>query len=129
MRSKKQLVASAIIPDPQGRVFVQKRSMTRRMFPGCWDLVGGHVEGDEEVIAALAREIEEETGWVLRKVVRELQKKPWSDGPKEYEERQFIVEIDGDLHRPMLEEGKVSEWMWADRTNVERLMENRAPND
>ena len=44
MTPKKQLVVSALIPDHLGRIFVQKRTMTRKMFPGCWDLVGGHVD-------------------------------------------------------------------------------------
>ena len=129
MDSRKQLVASAIISDPRGRVFAQKRTMTRRLFPGCWDLVGGHVEDNEEVIASLAREITEETGWTLKRIVSELSTKYWSSGPQGYEERQFIVDIDGDLRRPILEAGKVSEWLWVDRRNVARLMENREPDD
>jgi len=129
MTAKKQLVVSALIPDHLGRIFVQKRTMTRRMFPGCWDLVGGHVEENEDELSALEREIYEETGWTLSEVVYELTTKPWHDGPNEYEERQFIVEVDGDLQRPALEAGKVSGWMWVDRTKVDKLKENRQPGD
>jgi 8-oxo-dGTP pyrophosphatase MutT (NUDIX family) len=129
MDSKKQLVATALIPDGFGRIFVQQRTMTRRMFPGCWDLVGGHVEENEDTISALKREIREETGWILRTILHEISTKPWSDGPNEYEERQFIVDVDGDQQKPVLEAGKVSGWMWVDRTNVEKLKENRQPGD
>jgi 8-oxo-dGTP pyrophosphatase MutT (NUDIX family) len=129
MDSKKRRVASALIPDSLGRIFVQQRTITRRMFPGCWDLVGGHVEENEDAISALKREIREETGWTLRTILYEISTKPWSDGPNEYEEQQFIVNVDGDLQKPVLEAGKVSGWMWVDRTNVEKLKENRQPGD
>jgi 8-oxo-dGTP pyrophosphatase MutT (NUDIX family) len=42
-------VVSAVIQDSAGRVFVQRRSNDRRLFPGCWDLVGGHVEPGEDL--------------------------------------------------------------------------------
>jgi len=129
MLAKKQLVVSALIPDRLGRIFVQQRTMTRRLFPGCWDLVGGHVEDGEDAISALTREIREETGWTLRTIVHEISAKPWSDGPNHYEERQFIVEVDGNLESPVLEAGKVSGWMWVERANIERLKENRKPED
>ena len=103
--------------------------MTRRLFPGCWDLIGGHVEDDEDVYSALSREIREETGWVLKAVVRELAAKHWNGGTIEYEERQFIVRVEGELRNPALEKSKVSEFMWVDRANVERLKENRKPGD
>jgi 8-oxo-dGTP diphosphatase len=98
------------------------------MFPGCWDLVGGHVEDDEDAMSALKREIREETGWTLGTIIHEIRTKPWRDGPIGYEERQFIVEVNG-IFWPVLETGKVSGWMWVDRANVERLKENRKPGD
>lgn len=75
MDSHKRLVASALVPDCSGRIFVQQRTLTRRLFPGCWDLIGGHVEEGEEVISALKREIREETGWTLRTIRHELSTK------------------------------------------------------
>ena len=129
MDSRKQLVVSALIPDGSGRIFVQQRNLTRRLFPGCWDLVGGHVEDNEDAMSALRREIREETGWTLGAIRHEISIKAWSDGPNEYEERQFIVDVEGDLRKPFLEAEKVSGWMWVDRSNVERLKENRRPGD
>ena len=129
MDSKKQRIADALIPDRSGRIFVQRRALTRRLFPGCWDLVGGHVESNEDVVSALTREIREETGWTLRTIRHEISIKAWRDGPNEYEERQFIVDVDGDLQMPVLEAGKVSGWIWVDRTNIETLRENREPGD
>ena len=64
----RECVMGALILNPGGRVFVQKRSPARRLFPGCWDLVGGHVEPGETLYQALAREIQEETVWTLSRI-------------------------------------------------------------
>ena len=50
----------ALIRDDRGRVFVQRRSATRRVLPGIWDIVGGHIEAGETIEATLAREIHED---------------------------------------------------------------------
>jgi 8-oxo-dGTP pyrophosphatase MutT (NUDIX family) len=38
------------------------RSPARNVRPGCWDLIGGHVEAGESLQEALARELIEEIG-------------------------------------------------------------------
>ena len=49
--------------DPEGRLFLQKRAMSKDIQPGRWDTsVGGHVDPGESVEEALARETIEETG-------------------------------------------------------------------
>ena len=63
---QRQCVVGALIPDGRGHLFVHRRGWQRRLLPGCWDIVGGHVEADENPLAALEREIAEETGWRLR---------------------------------------------------------------
>lgn len=44
------------------RVLLGHRSTTRRDYPNCWSLPGGHVEAGEEPTAALIRELREELG-------------------------------------------------------------------
>jgi len=65
----RECVIGAVIVNAQGQAFVQKRSQERRLFPGCWDIVGGHVEPGETLLETLQREIAEETGWHLTRVV------------------------------------------------------------
>lgn len=47
----------------QGRLFLQKRSSSKDLFPGRWDTaVGGHVSSGENVRTAMLREAQEELG-------------------------------------------------------------------
>jgi 8-oxo-dGTP diphosphatase len=95
-------VVGAVVLNQDGRAFAQKRSPDRRLFPDCWDIVGGHVEPGESLPAALAREVEEETGWHLRRVRRLLGITTWTggDGTGKRHEADYLVEVDGDLDRP-----------------------------
>lgn len=52
------------IVDRQGRIYLQKRSMTKKLLPGKWDTaVGGHISYGESVQEALFREAGEELGF------------------------------------------------------------------
>lgn len=57
------LVVHCHVFDAQGRLLLQKRSMTKDTNPGRWDTsVGGHVMAGEAVRDALVREAREELG-------------------------------------------------------------------
>lgn len=121
----------AVVLDTDGRAFAQRRSPGRRLFPDCWDIVGGHVEPGETLLAALAREVEEETGWRLRAVRRLIGVSTWEgdDGQGLRHEADFVVDVDGDLARPRLEPGKHTEYDWFGPEDLERLKENRASGE
>ncbi|MFE9248852.1 NUDIX hydrolase [Streptomyces sp. NPDC007088] len=105
-------VVGALVVDGLGRVFVQRRSPDRRLFPGCWDVVGGRVEDGERPLAALRREIEEETGWRLRRVLGLLSVRDWEADGVTHTEHDYLVEVDGDLAAPRLEAGKHTRGAW-----------------
>jgi 8-oxo-dGTP pyrophosphatase MutT (NUDIX family) len=114
--------AGALIFDDDGRVFVQRRAGDRRLFPGSWDIVGGHVEPGETVTQALRREIAEETGWRLTYVLANLGPIRYvGDDGKERVEEDFLVRVDGDLLRPKLEGGKHTEYRWITEADVDGL--------
>ncbi|MGW0084309.1 NUDIX hydrolase [Streptomyces sp. NPDC003393] len=121
----------AVILSQDGRAFAQRRSPDRRLFPGVWDIVGGHVEAGETVLEALAREVAEETGWRLTHVVRFLGTTTWTgdDGGGLRHEADYLVEVDGDLGHPTLEWSKHSAYGWFNPGNLARLKENCRPGE
>lgn len=123
-------VAAAVIIDEGGRAFAQRRSADRKVFPHCWDVVGGHVEEGESMLDALAREITEETGWRLSEVIAELCRLDWDPGDGSIRrEIDYLVRVEGDLERPRLEVGKHTEFMWVDESRVHLLRDARDPGD
>lgn len=53
----------ALVVGPDGRVFLQKRSMLKDTSPGCWDSsCSGHVDSGESYETAVVRELAEEIG-------------------------------------------------------------------
>lgn len=121
----------AVILNSDGKAFAQLRSADRSLFPGCWDIVGGHVDPGETLLQALVREVVEETGWRVRSVERLLGVSTWTgkDGQGVRHEADFLVNVDGDLDRPALEWSKHSAYDWFGPADLPRLMENCAEDE
>ncbi|WP_436500962.1 NUDIX hydrolase [Actinokineospora sp. HUAS TT18] len=106
-------VVGAVIVNARDEVFLQKRAPHVRHFPGCWDIVGGHVEPGEDLRTALAREVLEETGWQLGEVLDLVHVFDWTSGdgvPKR--EIDMLATVSGDLDRPRIETDKFTEFGW-----------------
>ena len=122
----KRCCVGACILNQQGHLLVQKRAPDRKLFPNCWDIIGGHVEAGETLTATLAREIHEETGWGLARIIALLQVWEWEDEPTgSRREFDFLVEIEGDLDHPQLEQGKHTAFRWVGLDELEILKEER----
>lgn len=53
-----------LVHDANGHLFLQRRSMTKDTFPGCWDSsCSGHLDSGEDYLTAGRRELGEELGW------------------------------------------------------------------
>jgi isopentenyl-diphosphate Delta-isomerase len=53
-----------LVHDASGRFFLQRRSLGKDTFPGCWDSsCSGHVDAGEDYPEAARRELGEELGW------------------------------------------------------------------
>jgi RimJ/RimL family protein N-acetyltransferase len=122
-------VVGALIRDGRNRVYVHRRSPDRRLLPGTWDIVGGHVEPGESPEGALAREIEEETGWRLRRIEAVLAGWEWTVDGVTRHETDYLVEVNGDLTAPRLEAGKHDAYDWVGPENPELLMAGRTDGD
>jgi RimJ/RimL family protein N-acetyltransferase/8-oxo-dGTP pyrophosphatase MutT (NUDIX family) len=123
------MCVGALIRDGRHRVFAHRRSPTRRLFPGIWDIVGGHVEPGEQPPQALAREIEEETGWRLRRIEAVVADWEWEYDGVTRHELDYLVEVDGDLDAPRLEEGKQDAYAWVGRGELDLMMAGRTDGD
>ncbi|MEU8259783.1 NUDIX domain-containing protein [Micromonospora sp. NPDC048999] len=122
--------AGALIVGDDGRLFFQRRSPERRLFPNCWDIVGGHLEPGEGVADALRREVTEETGWTVSEVLGQVGEYRYTgDDGLARVETDFLVRVDGDLARPRLEVGKHTEFRWLGEEDVVVLDEHRHVND
>ncbi|TDC26613.1 NUDIX domain-containing protein [Micromonospora sp. 15K316] len=122
--------AGALIVDDDGRLFFQRRSPRRRLFPNCWDVVGGHLEYGEDVEAALRREVTEETGWTVSRLIQQVGEYRYvGDDGLERIENDWLVRVDGDLDRPRLEAGKHTEYRWLAEEDLDLLDEHRDVND
>jgi 8-oxo-dGTP pyrophosphatase MutT (NUDIX family) len=113
-----------------GRIFFQKRSAQRKLFPNTWDIVGGHVEPGETVDETLHREVAEETGWQVSVVLATVGDYTYAgeDGLVRFE-TDFLVRVDGDLGRPRLEAGKHTEYRWLGPGELAVLDESAEVND
>ena len=50
------------------KILLQKRAMTKKVFPGLWDIsVAGHIAAGESIVLGAKREVEEELGLFLGK--------------------------------------------------------------
>jgi 8-oxo-dGTP diphosphatase len=125
MAPEPRQVVGAVVVD-NGRAFVIRRSRDRLLFPGCWDVPGGHVEPGETTTEALARELEEETGWDLVRIVAQLGEHHWqgADGVERVEV-EYLVSVEGDLSEPRLELDKHPEYKWVGPSELVQLQEGR----
>ncbi len=115
-------VAGALVVADDGRIFFQKRSAARRLFPNTWDIVGGHLEHGETPEQAMRREVTEETGWVVSVVLATVGEMSYTgDDGIDRVETDYLVRVDGDLTRPHLEEGKHTEFRWLARDELDVL--------
>ncbi|GIG00144.1 hypothetical protein Cci01nite_52370 [Catellatospora citrea] len=95
--------------------------MGRKLFPGAWDIVGGHVEPGETPEDALAREISEETGWQLNRIEAVVADWTWTHDGVVKREVDYLVDIKGDLAAPRLEYGKHDKFGWVGFDNPEMI--------
>lgn len=62
-RGLRHRAAHILVFDRAGRLFVQRRALTKDCSPGCWDSsAAGHVASGEDYAVAALRELEEELG-------------------------------------------------------------------
>jgi len=118
-----RVCVGALIVNPAGQIFVQRRASTAAVWPGVWDIVGGHVEPGESTPDALVREVREETGWVVERVGPLVTDWQWEHNAIVRREYDYLVDVRGDLSSPILNPDEHDEWMWMGPESLDRLVE------
>jgi RimJ/RimL family protein N-acetyltransferase len=126
---QKSACVGAIVRDGRHRVYAQRRTPDRTVLPGIWDIIGGHLEPGETPEQALAREVEEETGWTLRRIEAVIADWEWEwDGVVRHE-LDYLIEVDGDLDAPRLQRDEHDASAWVGPDNLELMMVGRTDGD
>ncbi|MBR1151786.1 NUDIX hydrolase [Bradyrhizobium sp. JYMT SZCCT0428] len=84
MHDKTARTVGALLIGSAGKVLLGLRAPSKKVWPGHWDTIGGHVEDGESLDDALVREVQEETGvtptqFRLIATVRERQPERYGD--------------------------------------------------
>ncbi|MCV9964250.1 NUDIX domain-containing protein [Pararhizobium sp. BT-229] len=115
------IVGALVLRD--GRLFAHRRAYDRKLFPGCWDVAGGHVENGEKMYEALVREFREETQWELDEVLGLATAFDWANGDRIMREYDFVVTVKGNFEA-VLEEGKAIERKWVGKNETAAVAEH-----
>jgi isopentenyl-diphosphate delta-isomerase type 1 len=111
-----------MVHDAQGRLFLQKRSLSKDTFPGCWDSsCSGHLDAGEDYLTAAWRELGEEIGWHDQTLpLRPLLKLHASQETG----HEFIqIYILGPISGPFdLHPGEISEGRWVTPSELDSLI-------
>jgi isopentenyl-diphosphate delta-isomerase type 1 len=126
----KHRAVHVLVFDSGGRIFLQKRSMTKDTFPGAWDSsASGHVDSGEDYDACAVRELREELGLTVSSPPRRLFKiEACAETGQEFV---WVYQLKSDgpfaLHPEEIERG---EWFGRDEVTdwVEKRPQDFAPS-
>lgn len=120
-REYKEVIVDFILHSrDDNKVLVQKRSMTRSMFPGAWDFPGGHLEPGETLASCIKRLVYEEAEMYLKDVVSLVHVFTW-DSDKDVVNIQFLVEASGTFTP---NRDKITEQRFVDEVTIRPLVKD-----
>ncbi len=117
-----------LVHNAEGRLFLQRRNLSKDTFPGCWDSsCSGHVDAGEDYPVAAHRELGEELGYDDKALpLRPLLKLPASPATGHEFIQIFLV---GPLSGPFdLHPEEIMEGRWITPEELDRLI-IESPND
>lgn len=130
------VAVDCFILNPEGKILTQKRSANRRLYPGCYDFPGGHIDPGDTISSTIIKEIKEETSFDVVGVKKIIQTKDWfvpEDAVREGENnKKKIVQVEIEVEstaNPVLEEGKSEAFLWVGLDNIDKLKSNGQVGD
>ena len=117
-----RMVVHVCVFNNAGQLLIQRRTACKHIWPGKWDVtVGGGVDAGETSCQGAEREVREELGLNLDLTgVRPSVTVNFQDGFDDF----FLLEREVDVQTLRLQEEEVAEVRWADRNEVERLLDS-----
>lgn len=106
----------------KGEVLLTKRSPEKRSFPNLWALTGGAVQAGESSLAAVQRELSEETGIHAEQPEFSLMT---TFLRKDYFCDVYFLKKDIPLSELTMQEGETCGAMWVDRAGFERMISEK----
>ncbi len=115
-----QTVIDFIVANKQDKtILIQQRSGSRKLFPYCWEFLGGHLEPGESIEECIKRELLEEGNMQLVQIVAKLHEFYWSYDQKLVKDMVYLIEAEGQFK---LEEGKAIAYKWIRRDEVHLIL-------
>jgi 8-oxo-dGTP diphosphatase len=115
-----QTVIDFIIANPKNKtILIQQRSGSRKLFPYCWEFIGGHLETDETIEDCISRELMEEATMRLVKIITKLNEFYWSYDGKLVKDVVYMIEAEGTFK---LEAGKAIDYKWINRDDAHLVL-------
>src|SRR3989339_1045418 len=111
----------AVIRNGDGKYLVLKRSPREIAYPSMWTLPGGKVEADETLEEALAKELKEEVGLILKQSKYYLKDKAFvrPDG-QTVKVISFLCDVE-DFNQIKFDENDFTEYKWVDVSELRQL--------
>ena len=116
-------IVMVVVEDYEGRILLHKRAPTQKLFPGRWDIAGGHVDVTPAYIKSARLELWEEVGIrdvPLKQVAYIYTEDPYDNGVRA---KRFIkiywTQYDGQAITPGADE--VTETGWFTREEIAKL--------
>ena len=107
-------VVQVFVFDPEGRIFVQKRTKTKDVFPGLYEAsCSGHVQAGEAYAQAATRELAEELGITHQEhELKKIATFKLRASPENEIVQQFLLQCTcvGKLQKEEVESGEFVEW-------------------
>lgn len=106
-----------------GRVLIQRRSLTKPLMPGEWAAIGGSAVSGEDALTAARRELEEEMGIAAEpeqlRLIKQMVRKNSILSI-------FLIRCDVSVTDLILQEDEVSEARWVHRNKLRQMIRTRA---